>query len=712
MDNFVCTIDSVIYHSEDQGFAILSASMEKPSGKVTLLIDIPEVNLGTTIDVEGEWVTSKKYGRQFKVNKWEEVLPTTKKGIERYLCSDLIKGIGPVTARLIVERFGESALDVIDSHSKELLSIRGMSQKRAEMVWTSWDKQKDLRDIMVFLKKYNITTGIGVKIYKTYENKTIEQLQTNPYQLIYDVDGIGFILADEIAGKLGFSKTDPLRISSALYYTLSTYCDDQGDTYLPRNILTSKTCNLIQLSKELVEERIQGMIEEGDLIEDNGRIILPKIYHCERNIAEDLYYRATTPTNFLFDENYVDVERLQMYTNIEYEKEQEDAIRKAVASPVIVITGGPGTGKTTITHGIVTALHNLGMSILLAAPTGKAADRLSEATGMEAKTIHRLLGAKPGGTYTHNEDNPLSGDVLVVDEMSMVNVYLMNSLLKAVPPHMRLVLIGDVDQLPCIGPGNILSDLIASGKIPVIRLTKIFRQSENSQIILNAHAINRGEMPYTPNTEDSDFFFMREKDDEKLNDDIVGLVCDRLPKKYDIDPKEIQVLTPMKKNNAGSIQLNKMLQERINPIGPEIKHGDTIFRLGDKVIQTKNNYEKDIFNGDTGIINSVNMEDKTLTVDFGDSVIFYDQTDLDELMLSYALTIHKSQGSEYPFVVIPLTCSHYYMLSKNLIYTGVTRAKKFCILVGQKEAFNLAFSNNKNGVRNTLLKERIVKLAS
>ncbi len=711
MDNFVCTIDSVIYHSEDQGFAILSVTGEGSIGKTTILIDMPEVNIGVSLSVDGTWVNNKKYGRQFKVEKWEEVLPTTLKGIEKYLCCGLIKGIGVSTAKSIVSMFGESSLDIIDSHSEDLLKIKGMGRARAEMIWSSWDKQKGIRDVMVFLKKYDITTGIGVKIFKQYGNDSIYQLQTNPYKLIYDVDGIGFVTADDIAMKLGFEKTDPLRINSAIIYTLETHCDEGGDTYVDNKTLISKTTNLLQLEPDLINECLYNLIEEGDLFEEGSDVFLPSLFRCENNIAESLYYKATTPSAFYLDEEIVEVEKLEMYSNIKYEPEQIDAIKKGVTSNVVVITGGPGTGKTTITHGIVTALTNLGMSVLLAAPTGKAADRLSEATGREAKTIHRLLKAKPGGVYEHNEDNPLVGDVLVVDEISMVNVYLMNSLLKAVPEHMRLILIGDVDQLPCIGPGNILRDVIDSGKIPVIRLTKIFRQSADSKIIMNAHAINRGEMPLIQNTADSDFFFMTEREEDKIPEDIVSLVCERLPKKYGVLPKEIQVLTPMKKNNAGTIQLNKMLQQSINPSGPEIVRGDTIFRLGDKVIQTKNNYDKNIFNGDTGYINNVNVEDKTLTVDYGDSMVFYDQTDMDELMLAYALTIHKSQGSEYQIVVMPVTNSHYYMLSKNLLYTGITRSKKICVLVGSKDALAWGIKNIRVAQRKTMLKERIIDLA-
>ena len=711
MESFECIIDSIVYHSEDQGFAILRVSYGKPVVKTTILINMPEVNIGVTILVEGEWVNNQKYGRQFKVEKWEEVLPTTEKGIERYLSSGLIKGIGVATAREIVQKFGASSLDVIDKHSEELLAIKGMGRKRAEMIWASWDRQRGIREVMVFLKTYNIGTGIGVKIYKQYGDDSIEQLKTNPYKLIYDVDGIGFVTADEIARKLGFAPDDPLRISSAIIYVLDTFCDEGGDTYLDVKTLIGKTVTLLQLDPELIENAIYNMIEEGDLIEEGSNVFLPKLHRCEINIAEALYYKATKDSPYYLDEEIVNIEKLEMSTGIKYEEEQKEGIKKAVTSNVIVITGGPGTGKTTLTHGIVNALHSLGMSILLCAPTGKAADRLSEATGLEAMTIHRLLKAHPGGTYEYNEDNPLRGDVLVVDEISMVNVYLMNSLLKAVPDHMRLVLIGDVDQLPCIGPGNVLRNVIDSGVIPVIRLTKIFRQAQGSMIITNAHAINRGEMPIFKNTKDSDFFFIKMDDENEIPNTIVDLVCNRLPKTYGVTPKEIQVLTPMKKNVVGTISLNKLLQEKINPEGVEIVRGETIFRVGDKVIQIKNNYDKGVFNGDTGYINNVDPIDKTLTVDYGDQMVFYDQTDMEELMHAYALTIHKSQGSEYPIIVMPVANAHYFMLSKNLLYTGITRAKNICVLVGSKEALLYGIKNVRVAKRNTMLKERLLELA-
>lgn len=709
MESFKCTIESIIFHSEDQGFSILSTSVEGSKALRTILINMPEVNVGITLFVEGEWVTNSRYGKQFKVEKWDEILPTTINGIEKYLCSGLIKGLGPVTAREMVRLFGESAIDIIESHSEDILRVPRMSRSRAEMIWASYDRQKGIREVMTFLKQYGITTGLGVKIYKEYGDDAIRILQENPYKLVYDIDGIGFQTADIIAKRLGFPEDHPLRLSSAAVYVLGVHCDD-GDTYISMNGLVGKTVGLLNVSSDLVTNAIENLIQEGDLIEENANIFLPQLYHAEKNIAETLFYKAKRYMPYSIEENIVNIEKLEMTTNIEYDEIQSDAIRKAVCSNVMVITGGPGTGKTTITHGIVTALHQMGMGILLAAPTGKAADRMSEATGMEAKTIHRLLGARPGGTYSFNEENKLRGDVLIVDEVSMVNVYLMNSLLKAVPDNMRVILVGDVDQLPCIGPGNVLKDLIDSQVIPVIRLTKIYRQAQNSRIITNAHAINRGEQPIYSNDKDSDFFFVKEADETNISNTIVDLVCNRLPKAYNFTPSQIQVLTPMKKNEAGTFKLNKVLQEAINPVGDSIQHGDTTFRVGDKVIQTKNNYEKNIFNGDTGFISSVNTADKSLTVDYGDANVFYERADLDELLLAYALTIHKSQGSEYPIIVMPVTNQHYFMLSKNLLYTGITRAKQICVLVGSKDALAYGIRNIRITKRNTMLKERLINL--
>lgn len=711
MEVFDCTIESVIYHSEEQGFSILHVSREKPQENAIILINMVEVNVGMTIRVEGEWVTNKRYGKQFKVSSWEEIKPTDTYGIEKYLSSGFIKGIGPVLARTIVEAFGVATLDVIESHSEELLKIPKVGPKKAEQIWASYDRHKGIRDIMIFLKAHDISDGYATKIYAEYGEDSIEILSNNPYQLIYDVDGIGFLIADSIARKLGFGLDHPLRIKSGIIYTMQVHCDE-GDTCVTLNSLLNKAATLLQINGALITDSVKTLIEDEELIEEDDLLFLPTLYHSEINIARTLYIKAITPSPLQFDESFVNIEQTEMFSNVKYDEDQKNAIRKAVINNVTIITGGPGTGKTTITHGIVNAFHGMGMKILMAAPTGKAADRLSEATGFEAKTIHRLLGAKPGGSYDFNEDNKLKGDILIVDEVSMVNTYLMNSLLKAVPDNMKVILIGDMDQLPCIGPGNILKDLIESNVLPTIKLTKIFRQAENSRIITNAHAINRGEYPIINNSKDSDFFFLREDNEENLQDYITDLVCNRLPKTYGVEPKEIQVLTPMKKYKAGTVELNKRLQQAINPSGDEIARGDIVFRVGDKVIQTKNNYEKNIFNGDTGIICGVNVEDKTLEVDFGDEIVFYDSTDMEELLHAYALTIHKSQGSEYPIVVMPVTQSHYHMLSKNLLYTGITRARKICILIGSKQALLFGIKNIRIAKRNTTLKQRLQNLAN
>ncbi len=710
MDKFVCTVESIVYQNEESGFAILSATKESDGKGVTLLINMAQANIGITLDVEGTWTQNVRFGEQFKVESWEEILPTSVRGIEKYLSSGLIKGIGPTIARNIVQMFGEASLDVIASHSLDLLKVPKVGSKVAHQIWDSFDLRKGEQEVMVFLKQYNIGTAIGVKIYKEYGEDSIGILQTNPYQLIKDIDGVGFLTADLIAKRIGISETDPLRIESALIYVLSTHCEE-GDTYLDTNELINKTFNLLQIDRQLIADTIINLSEREDLIADGSEIFLPTLFFAEKFIARTLYSKAAQPELFKVNEDVVDIERLEITTGIEYDDDQREAIKKAALSNVTIITGGPGTGKTTITHGIVNILDSLGLNILLAAPTGKAADRLSEATGMEATTIHRLLGATPGGGYNHNEDNPLMGDLLIVDEVSMVNTWLMYSLLKAVPDHMRIILIGDVDQLPCIGPGNILSDLIASNTLPTIRLTKIFRQDENSRIIRNAHAINRGDFPTFSNTKDSDFFYLKADTDEEASDIVVDLVRNRLPNAYGIDPKEIQVLTPMKKYASGTVELNQRIQEAINPVGDEIHQGGRIFRVGDKVIQTKNNYDKGIFNGDSGIIIDVDTENKTLVVDFGDSTIYYGTVDMDELLHAYALTIHKSQGSEYPIVVMPITNSHYHMLSKNLLYTGITRAKKICILVGSKDALCWGIKNVKIAKRKTMLMERLREYA-
>ena len=704
MEHFNCVIENVTYYNQENGYTIMSVRPDGEISSITLIANTTNPLPGVTLYVEGEWKKHQIYGKQFVSTLCNEIMPDTVYGIRKYLGSGLIKGVGQVTADKIVNMFGEQTPDIIENHPERLKEIPRLSQKTIDLLVESWNEQKHMFDIMVFLKSFDISTLYAVKIYKLYGNEAISILKENPYRLITDIDGIGFIKADTIALRMGYDMTSAKRQEAGIVYTLSQYAEE-GNTYCTKTFLSPEVANLLSLQPSLIDETIDDMIEKEELVNEDNKIFLPFYYKAEKSIAEKLYeliisYKEKEVINDL------QINDIENVLGIEYNEEQREAIKTALYNNVMVLTGGPGTGKTTVTKGIITAFRLMNKQILLAAPTGKAADRMSDATGGEAKTIHRLLGYNPTRGYLYNEDFPLCGDVLILDETSMINVQLMYTLLKAVPIEMKLVLIGDVDQLPCIGAGNILSDLIKSGKVPVVKLEKIFRQAASSKIITTAHAINHGEIPVLKNEKDSDLFFMTDSDDESIADTISDLVLNRLPHKYNIKPTEIQVLTPMKKGVLGTKNLNDTLQEVINKNGGnEIKYGDTIFRENDKVMQIKNNYEKGVFNGDSGFIQKINKELKIVTVIFRKQVVDYDFGELDELMLAYAVTVHKSQGSEYPIVVMPLTKAHYMMMKRNLIYTAITRAKSLCVLIGQKQTLYMGINNVDTTKRNTYLKE-------
>lgn len=712
MDNitkFKATVEYITYHNDENGYTIMGVEPDFQKDTITLIANIVNPIIGMSVYVEGQWKKHQTFGLQFIADVCNEVMPDTVYGIYKYLSSGLIKGIGETWAKKITEKFGVDTPDIIENHSEKLKEIPRFGQKRIDTLVESWKEQKHVMDIMIFLKSFDISTLFAVKIYKHYGDEAIKVLKENPYTLITDIDGIGFLKADAIALKMGIPYNSPKRISAGINFTLSEL-GEQGHTYQTKNELVEDTYSIlnqsvseeINIDKELILNNITSMCDNEELISIDDKIFLPLYYYCEKNIAQKL---LNIVKSFNSEEKITDseIEQIEDHLGIKYNNEQKQAIKTAISNNIMVLTGGPGTGKTTVTKGIITALGLLNKDILCAAPTGKAADRMSEATEMEASTIHRLLGFNPVRGYLFNEDNPLFGDVLIVDEVSMVNVLLMNTLLKAVPKDMKLILIGDVDQLPCIGAGNVLLDLIKSEKIPVIKLDKIFRQAESSKIITTAHAINHGEFPDITNKKDSDLFFISRNDDEVIANEIVDLVKNRLPNKYGIKPTEIQVLTPMKKGVLGTINLNELLQKEINPYGEEIKYGTVTFRVNDKVMQIKNNYDKEIFNGDTGYIQSINKEDKNLIVVFKKQVVIYEFSELDEIMLAYAVTVHKSQGSEYPIVIMPITMSHYIMLKRNLIYTGITRAKKLCIMLGQKQALYLGVNTIDTTKRNTYL---------
>ena len=741
-----CVVERITYQNPENGYTILKCRVKDYSDLVPVVGSLLDANVGSVLLVEGNWKVDAKYGKQFIAENWEETLPATVYGMEKYLGSGLIKGVGPKFAKKIVQKYGVGTFSVIEDNVEILIEVEGIGNKRVKMIAESWERQKEVKNIMLFLQEHQVSSAFAAKIYKQYGNDSITVMKENPYKLADDIWGIGFKTADQIAEKLGFGKESFVRLRSGLMYTLSELSND-GHVYAGKQQLIDKACELLEASPETIIMTMDEMLKSEELIlekdikkenEDGGEVVaiyLPPFYYAEVGVAGKLKKLASSPAGDRLytklmearmqtgnDELSVDVELIQDKVGMSYDEIQADAIRKSATAKVMVLTGGPGTGKTTTTQGIIAAYRAYGLRVLLAAPTGRAAKRMTEATGLEAKTIHRLLECKPPEGYQKNEDNPLEGDVLIIDECSMIDIVLMNSLLKAIPPTMRLIMVGDIDQLPSVGAGNVLRDIIDSESFPVIRRTRIFRQAQSSRIVMNAHRINEGKLPDTSNGKDTDFFFMENEDAESVVPQIVNLVQTKLPAYYHVEPSQIQVLTPMQKGVVGATNLNLSLQEALNPPEHEIfmrgrgavsvskdvlRRSGYAFRADDKVMQIKNNYDKEVFNGDIGMIESVNTDDRSLKVNFEGRSVEYDVTDLDELVHAYATTIHKAQGSEYPIVVMPILMNHYVMLQRNLIYTGITRAKKILVMVGTKKALSYAVRNVTVTKRNTLLKERL-----
>ena len=635
-------------------------------------------------------------------------MPATVYGIEKYLGSGLVKGVGPKFAKRIVETFGKDTLDVIEESPDDLLKVPGIGKVRVERIKTSWQEQKEIKNIMLFLQGHEVSTSHATKIFKTYGSESISIVKENPYRLADDIWGIGFKTADSIAQKMGIEKGKFVRLRSGIFYTLNKLAEE-GHCYAVRDQLIEKARELLEVEEPELEITLDEMIRTGDVIRDQDAeaIYLPPYFFSESGCAKRLIRLLLCRRKMKTDTEKILQEAISQ-SDITYDEIQMEAIKTALSSKVMVLTGGPGTGKTTTTMGIISAYQAAGCRIILAAPTGRAAKRMSEATGMEAKTIHRLLEYKPPEGYQKNEENPLEGDVLILDECSMIDVMLMYNLLKAMPEQMTLILVGDIDQLPSVGAGNVLRDIIDSERVPVVRLTRIFRQAQGSKIIMNAHRINKGEAIDMRGGKDADFFFASKENNQEVVETVVQYCRSNLPRYYHVDPlQDIQVLTPMQRGECGAVNLNQVLQEAMNPSKIFLRQGGTQYRLNDKVMQIRNDYDKEVFNGDIGTITKVDMEERELTVRFDDRDVVYDVTELDELSLAYAVTIHKSQGSEYPIVVMPFTMSHFVMLQRNLLYTGVTRAKKILVLVGEKKAVYYAIRNETTTKRNTCLAQRL-----
>ena len=717
LDRLRCVVERITYQSD--GYSVLKCAAKGHNDLVAVVGMMPDTHVGSVLTLGGHWKIDSKYGRQFEVVTFEETLPATVYGIEKYLGSGLIKGIGPKFAKLIVSTFGKETLDVIEESPDELIRVPNIGRKRVESIKRGWAEQKEIKNIMLFLQGKDVSTAHATRIYKTYGAESISVVTENPYKLADDIWGIGFKTADTIASKLGIGKDRFIRLRSGLLYTLNKLAED-GHCYGTRVQLLETGAKLLDVDESLLSMTLDEMVRTNDVLTcqipvtneadaaPEAAIYLPPFFYSEVGVENRLRKifaaSAAKPA----------AEQLSIDGTVEYDPIQLEAINTAVASKIMILTGGPGTGKSTTTMGIIRAFQ--GQRILLAAPTGRAAKRLSEVTGLEAKTIHRLLEFKPPEGYKRKEDNPLEGDVLIVDEASMIDVVLMYSLLRAVPDSMRLILVGDVDQLPSVGAGNVLRDIIDSAAFPVIRLTRIFRQAASSRIITNAHRINEGAFPDLSNSRGTDFFYQEQGDPDKAAQLIVDLVARRLPKYYNVPAQQIQVLTPMQRGVVGAANLNQLLQAAINPPrqpdkwgkgGEELHRAGYTYRAGDKVMQIRNNYDKEVYNGDIGVISSIDPVERTLSIVFDDRSVEYDVTELDEIVLAYATTVHKAQGAEYPIVVMPVLMNHFVMLQRNLLYTGVTRAKKTLMLVGTKKAIGYAVRNVTVDKRNTLLAWRL-----
>ena len=715
LDHLAGLVERVTFHNEQNGYCVLRLKVKGERELITLVGHTPAVSPGEYASASGHWVTDREHGRQFRAVFVKISPPTTLTGIERYLGSGMVKGIGPVYAGKLVKAFGISVFDVIESSPGRLREIPGIGDVRARKITSGWADQKVIRNIMVFLHAHGVSTSRAVRIFKTYGPDAIDIVRENPYRLAREIRGIGFLSADTIAQKIGVALDSPLRAQAGISYAL-TEASSQGHCGLPYAELVPLAVKLLDIPESVIETAIAQEIGDEVLLPDtvDGQpcVFLAPLYYAEQSIAAQIRRLKTDLTTLpAFDADQA-IPWVEQKLSIQLADSQKAAIRLALTSKLLVITGGPGVGKTTLVNSILTIMAAKGVKPLLCAPTGRAAKRLSESTGLEARTIHRLLEVNPAnGQFKRNEEYPLECDLLVADECSMIDVPLANQLLKAVASTTAVILVGDIDQLPSVGPGQFLADLIDSGAVPVIRLTEVFRQAATSRIVRCAHQINQGIYPSLPEKgEESDFYFVAAEEAEAIAQTVVDLVKTRLPKKFHVDPvRDIQVLCPMNRGITGARGLNQSLQEVLNP--PNENSVDKFgyrFSVGDKVMQIENNYDRDVYNGDIGFVTGIDQGEEELTVEFDGRRVGYPFGELDELVLCYATTIHKSQGSEYPVVVIPISTQHYMMLKRNLIYTGITRGKTLVVLVGQKKALAIAVKGKQVERRWSKLKERLI----
>jgi exodeoxyribonuclease V alpha subunit len=711
-------LERITYCNEETDFVVAKLHEDGKRELTTIVGNLSGIKLGESLRLTGSWVHNRKFGEQFRVEKIEVTVPATLFGIQKYLGSGLIKGIGPVMAERIVKKFGLDTLEMIEKRPNRLSEVDGIGPKRIAMIRKAWEEQKEVKEIMIFLQGHGVSAAYSAKIYKHYGNRAIQVVKGNPYRLAQDIQGIGFITADRIAQNIGIASDSIIRAKAGFLYVLNELTGE-GHVYWPENHLIRRAKEILKIGEEIIIKAMTELSGEKEIfLEDietpeNGRAVyLASFYIAERGIAQGLGKLKESPSSIRPIHPEKAIEWIQKKLNIELAQRQKEAILLAGSSKVLIITGGPGTGKTTLIRAILRIFQQLKLKIFLAAPTGRAAKKMSETTGWEAKTLHRMLEYSPRkGSFQKDQDDPLEADVVIIDEASMVDTLLMYHLLKAIPSQAHLILVGDVDQLPSVGPGNVLKDMIDSAIFTVVRLTEIFRQAQESMIVVNAHRVNEGEFPILKEMdrkETSDFYFVEEEDPEKILNKIVTLCSERIPQRFGFHPvRDIQVLTPMHKGLIGVSNLNLELQRRLNPDPSGITLGNRHLKLGDKVMQIVNNYDKDVFNGDMGWIARINQEDRELTVDFDGRLVTYDFSELDEIVLSYAISIHKSQGSEYPAVIMAVSTQHYLLLQRNLIYTGITRARKLVVLIGTQKALAIAIRNNKPQLRFTRLSERL-----
>ena len=714
-------VERVTFHNGETGFCILKVKVQGRKEPVAVLGSLPSVAPGEWVTAQGTWERDRDHGVQLKAHTLKTQPPTSLEGIEKYLGSGMIKGIGPVYATKLVKKFGEKVFDIIENQSKRLQEVDGIGRERCQRIKDAWAEQKVVRDIMLFLHAHGLGTNRAVRIYKSYGAEAIELIRADPYRLARDIHGIGFQSADSVAEKLGLEADSLLRARAAIDHLLDQ-ATTEGHCALPRRDLLEGAARLLEVDESVVGEAFERHLKDARILSEKiageEMIFMPLLRDAEERIARHLRRLAEAKE----PEPAIDAEKaipwVERKTGRQLSPSQHDALRIAIRSRAVVITGGPGVGKTTLLQSLLKILTAKKLKCILAAPTGRAAQRLAEATGLEASTLHRLLEFQPArGGFQRNASNALEGDVVVVDEVSMVDVPLMSRLLDALPRKVRLILVGDADQLPSVGPGLVLGDIIRSGMIPVVHLQEIFRQAGDSRIVSGAHAINRGEVPdIIEAPKDSDFLFVDREDAEECAATLVSLARDRLPKHLGVDPiGEIQVLSPMHRGSLGIKELNLRLQAALNPQNgyrDECHAFGNLFRVGDKVIQTSNNYDKEVFNGDIGRIRSLDKEEKQALIRFGKREIVYEFGELEELELAYAITIHKSQGSEFPVVVIPLAMQQYLLLQRNLLYTGVTRGKRMVVLVGQKKALGMAVRNESTRHRHGGLLQRLTSASN